>query len=79
MTKNEIINEMYNVVNNNAGVFCYGDKHMIEVHAKYIKTTKKATLEQYLAKLNAMVEEAKIRQRPLRLRLRTTPRRILRI
>lgn len=58
MTKNEIINEMYNVVNNNAGVFCYADKYMIGVHAKYIKTTKKATLEQYLAKLNAMVEEA---------------------
>lgn len=58
MTKNEIINEMYNVVNNNAGVFCYADKHMIDVHAKYIKTVKKATLEQYLAKLNAMVEEA---------------------
>lgn len=59
MTKIEIINEMYDVVNNNADVFQYADKYMINVYAKYIKTTKKATLEQYLAKLNAMVEEAK--------------------
>lgn len=59
MTKNEIINEMYDVVNNNADVFQYADKWMINVYAEYIKTTKKATLEQYLAKLNAMVEEAK--------------------
>lgn len=59
MTKIEIINEMYNVVNNNADVFQYADKYMINVYAKDVKTTKKATLEQYLAKLNAMVEEAK--------------------
>lgn len=59
MTKIEIINEMYNVVNNNADVFQYADKYMINVYAKNVKTTKKATLEQYLAKLNAMVEEAK--------------------
>ena len=59
MTKIEIINEMYDVVNNNADIFQYADKYMINVYAKYIKTTKKATLEQYLAKLNAMVEEAK--------------------
>lgn len=59
MTKKELINEMYDVVNNNADVFQYADKWMINVYAEYIKTTKKATLEQYLAKLNAMVEEAK--------------------
>ena len=59
MTKIEIINEMYDVVNNNADVFQYADKWLINVYAEYIKTTKKATLEQYLAKLNAMVEEAK--------------------
>ena len=59
MTKNEIINEMYNVINNNADVFQYAEKWMINVYAEHIKTTKKATLEQYLAKLNAMVEEAK--------------------
>ena len=59
MTKIEIINEMYNVINNNADVFQYADKWMINVYAEYIKTTKKATLEQYLAKLNAMVKEAK--------------------
>lgn len=59
MTKIEIINEMYNVVNNNADVFQYADKYMINVYAKDVKTTKKTTLEQYLAKLNAMVEEAK--------------------
>ena len=59
MTKKELINEMYDVVNNNADVFQYADKWIINVYAEYIKTTKKATLEQYLAKLNAMVEEAK--------------------
>lgn len=59
MTKIEIINEMYNVINNNADVFQYAEKWMTEKYAKNVKTTKKATLEQYLAKLNAMVEEAK--------------------
>lgn len=59
MTKIEIIEEMYNVVNNNADVFQYADKYMINVFYRDVRTTKKATLEQYLAKLNAMVEEAK--------------------
>lgn len=59
MKKIDIINEMYNVINNNADVFQYADKYMINVYAKNVKTTKKATLEQYLAKLNAMVEEEK--------------------
>lgn len=50
---------MYDVVNNNADVFNYPEKWMIEQYAKNVKTTKKATLEQYLSKLNAMVEESK--------------------
>lgn len=59
MTKIEIINEMYNVINNNAGVFQYAEKWMTEKYADKVRTTKKAELEQWLAKLNAMVEEAK--------------------
>ena len=59
MTKNEIINEMYNVINNNADVFQYPEKWMTEKYADKVRTTKKAELEQWLAKLNAMVEEAK--------------------
>lgn len=59
MTKNEIINEMYNVINNNADVFQYAEKWMTEKYADKVRTTKKAQLEQWLAKLNAMVEEAK--------------------
>lgn len=58
MTKIEIINEMYNVINNNADVFEYPHKHMTEYYADKVRTTKKAELEQWLAKLNAMVEEA---------------------
>lgn len=59
MTKIEIINEMYDVINNNADVFNYAEKHMTKYYADKVKTTKKATLEQWLAKLNAMVEEVK--------------------
>lgn len=59
MTKNEIINEMYNVINNNADVFQYPEKWMTEKYADKVRTTKKVELEQWLAKLNAMVEEAK--------------------
>lgn len=59
MTKNEIINEMYNVINNNADVFQYPEKWMTEKYADKVRTTKKAELEHWLAKLNAMVEEAK--------------------
>lgn len=59
MTKIEMINEMYDVVNNNADVFEYAQMWMIKQYAKNVKTTKKATLEQWLSKLNAMVEEAK--------------------
>ena len=59
MTKIELIKEMYNVIINNADVFGYPDKHMTEHYANKVKTTKKATLEKWLEKLNAMVEEAK--------------------
>lgn len=59
MTKNEIINEMYNVINNNADVFQYPEKWMTKKYADKVRTTKKVELEQWLAKLNAMVEEAK--------------------
>ena len=59
MTKIELIKEMYNVIINNADVFGYPDKHMTEHYANKVKTTKKATLERWLEKLNAMVEEAK--------------------
>lgn len=59
MTKIEIINEMYDVINNNADVFQYPEKWMTEKYADKVRTTKKAELEHWLAKLNAMVEEAK--------------------
>ena len=59
MTKIELIKEMYNVIINNADVFGYPDKHMTEHYANKVKTTKKATLEKWLEKLNAMVEETK--------------------
>ena len=59
MTKIELIKEMYNVIINNADVFGYPHKHMTEDYANKVKTTKKATLEKWLEKLNAMVEEAK--------------------
>ena len=59
MTKIELIKEMYNVIINNADVFGYPHKHMTEHYANNVKTTKKATLERWLEKLNAMVEEAK--------------------
>ena len=59
MTKIELIKEMYNVIINNADVFGYPHKHMTEDYANNVKTTKKATLEKWLEKLNAMVEEAK--------------------
>ena len=58
MTKIELIKEMYNVIINNADVFGYPHKHMTEHYANNVKTTKKATLERWLEKLNAMVEEA---------------------
>lgn len=59
MTKIELIKEMYNVIINNADVFGYPHKHMTEDYANNVKTTKKATLEKWLEKLNAMVEEVK--------------------
>ena len=59
MTKIELIKEMYNVIINNADVFNYPEKHMTEDYANNVKTTKKAELEKWLEKLNAMVEEAK--------------------
>lgn len=59
MTKIELIEEMYNVIINNADVFNYPEKHMTEYYADKVRTTKKAELEKWLAKLNAMVEKAK--------------------